>query len=82
MLIRESHMVETRGGEGRKKKLGDGVKTAQHFVCVAGKHPPLLRLVYSYLEESTKLLSFSPQFISLLQKGERVNKEQRDFLTL
>lgn len=58
MLIRESHMVEERGGEG--KKLGDGEMErgkVRRFVCIAGKHPPLLRCLCSCLEASTSLPS-------------------------
>lgn len=59
MLIRASHMVEERGGEGEKnRKLRDEVKKVRHFVCISEKHPPLLRFVYSCLEASTSLLSY------------------------
>lgn len=54
MLIRESHMVERRAGEGEKKKktrTGRGMDGAKEVQSASPKkHPALLRLVYSCLE--------------------------------
>lgn len=48
-----------REAENRKKKNWEMERRSEKgmTLCISGKHPPLLRFVYSYLETPTKLLS-------------------------
>lgn len=73
MLIRESHMVEKRGGEGGKHWERWRENVRHFFVCIAGKHPPLLRFVHRHLTDQFLRFSVFIRKVCLFH----FNKEQR-----